>query len=100
LEENEEIVRSLNKLTLVGTIVGDRVINKNAVRNTILRFWNPKFGVTISDLHNNVFLFKFKSENDLRRIWFGGPWTIMGNHLTLKRWYADANVNKIDFPHS
>jgi len=72
LEEDEKIVRALNELTLVGKIVANRVINKNAVRNTILRSWNPKFGVTISDLNENIFLFKFKLEIDMRRIWNGG----------------------------
>jgi len=100
LEEVAEIVRALNELTLVGKIVADRVLNKHAVRNTIIRSWNPKFGVTISDLDDNIFLFKFKSEIDLRRIWNGEPWTIMGNHLNLKKWHADANVNDIDFSHS
>jgi len=100
LEEDEEIVRALNNLTLVGKIVDDRVINKNTVRNRILCSWNPKFGITILHLDDNIFLFKFKSAVDIRRIWTGGPWMIMGNHLALKRWHANANVNDIDFSHS
>ena len=100
LEEDEDIVASLNNLTLVGKIQADRIVNKGAVGNIIQRAWNPRLGVTISDLEDNIFLFKFKSEADVKRIWQGGPWTVMGNHLVLKRWHADAQVRDFDFSHS
>jgi len=42
--------------------------------------------VVVSDMDDNVFLFKFHSEDDVKQVLNGAPWTIMANHLLLKRW--------------
>ena len=60
LEEDKDIVVPLNNLTLVGKIQADKIVNKGAVRNIIQHAWNPRSGVTISDMEDNIFLFKFK----------------------------------------
>jgi len=73
LEEDEEIVRFLNSLAFVGKILVDRVVTKNAVRSVLQCSWDPRLRVTITNLEDNFFLFKFNSEEDIRRVWNGGP---------------------------
>ncbi|KAJ8421753.1 hypothetical protein Cgig2_022989 [Carnegiea gigantea] len=76
--------------------VADQTLNKNAIKGVIQRSWNPQHGVTIADLDENLFLFKLSEAEDVKRVWNGGPWTIMGHHLVIKKWYADL-VDDINF---
>ena len=52
------------------------------------------------NLKENIFLFKIKPVDEVTRIFNGNPWAIIGNHLVLKRWFADAFVQDIHFSKS
>ena len=97
LEEDEDIAFSLNNLTLVDKVVSEKVVNKSDVHSIVQRLWNPQFGVTVMELEDNIYLFKFKKKEDIQRTWTRGPWSIMGNHIVLNKWYANAKVSDIDF---
>lgn len=53
-------------------IIADRTLNENAVKGVIQRSWNPQHGVTIAD-HENLFLFKFREAEEVKRVWNRGP---------------------------
>lgn len=98
LEEDDEIVCSLNNLILVGKLLADKIVNKGVMRNDIRHAWDLRLGVTITYLTENIFLLNLKAK--MNRTCRGGPWTIMGNHLVLKRWHANTQVRDIYFWHS
>ena len=68
-------------------LVGDRNINKNAVKAIILKVWRTSKGVQIVDLKENIFVFKFACEGNKKRILELGPWNIEGFPLILKLWH-------------
>ncbi|KAK7849162.1 hypothetical protein CFP56_003436 [Quercus suber] len=68
LKANEKIVELLYNIGLVGKLLANRNINKNAVKAIILKAWRTFKGVQFVDLRENVFLFKFACEGDRKRI--------------------------------
>ena len=77
-------MEELYNIGLLGKLLADRSINKNAVKAIILKAWRTSRGVQIVDLRENVFLFIFACEGDKRRIVVLGPWNIEGFPLILK----------------
>ena len=84
LKANEKIVEVLYNIGLVGKLLANRNINKNAVKAIILKAWRTSKGVQIVDLRENVFMFKFACEGDRKRIVELGPWNIEGYPFILK----------------
>ena len=59
-----------------------------------------RMGLSISNIGENLYLFKFGVEEDFRRIYNRRPWTGMGNHMVLKQWFTDARIEDIVFVYS
>ncbi|XP_030970072.1 uncharacterized protein At4g02000-like [Quercus lobata] len=97
LKASEKAVEELYNTGLVGKLLADRSINKNAVKAIILKAWRTSRGVQIVDLRENIFLFKFACEGDKRRIVELGPWNIEGFPLILKQWNQNMVVEDLDF---
>ena len=98
LKANDKAVSIMYNLGLVGKILADKVINKNAVKAILLKAWSTAKGVQIVDLSdNNIYLFKFAAEGDRKRVIELGPWNIEGFPLILKPWDQKLQVRDIDF---
>nr|POE83537.1 hypothetical protein CFP56_48269 [Quercus suber] len=97
LKANDKAVSIMYNLGLVGKILADKVINKNAVKAILLKAWSTAKGVQIVDLSDNIYLFKFAAEGDRKRVIELGPWNIEGFPLILKPWDQKLQVRDIDF---
>ncbi|KAK9270144.1 hypothetical protein L1049_025720 [Liquidambar formosana] len=86
-----------SNLLLVGKLISVRGINKQAFKAIISRAWNISYGLTITDLGPNVFLFGFLKDIERNRTLCSGPWSIMGHHLVLKSWDPSLVIEEIDF---
>lgn len=82
---------------MVGKLLVDRSVNKNVVRAITLKAWRTSRGVQIINLKENIFLFKFASEGDRRRILELGPWNIEGYPLILKHWNQNQTAERCRF---
>ncbi|MBA0649708.1 hypothetical protein Goklo_017242, partial [Gossypium klotzschianum] len=67
---------------LVGCFLTTRMVNFQAMKNTLVNVWHLIGGVVISDLDEKRFLFKFYHEVDIERVIKGDPWTF-NNHLLI-----------------
>nr|POE46607.1 hypothetical protein CFP56_58489 [Quercus suber] len=96
LEVNQESsVQS--KLLLVGKILSKKSFSRVVVRDIVIKAWNLFTEVEVSILDRNVFLFSFNHEADVRRVWDRRPWSIKGEHVILKKFRANLNLNEVDF---
>ena len=86
--EDEEEARVA--LGLVGKIWTDRHINANAFMATMKMVWQPKHGVDISNLGENVFVFQFHHWRDKQRVVDEQPWHF-DNYAIL---FGDIEGNK------
>ena len=97
LKASEKAVEELFNTGLVGKLLANRNINKNAVKAIILKVWRTSKGVQIVDLKEKNFVFKFACEGDKKRILELGPWNIEGFPLILKQWHQNMSVDDLDF---
>ena len=73
------------ELILVGRFLTDRSINFNFMRDLLSHLWRPGKGVSISELTNQRYIFKFFHVVDLKRVLAGGPWAY-DNHFLILQW--------------
>ncbi|KAL5775637.1 hypothetical protein ACOSP7_013194 [Xanthoceras sorbifolium] len=67
-----EGIRRLS-LSLVGKIVSNREVNKEAFRNTIASIWRTKSEVEVESIGINLFVFRFGCFWDRKRVLEGSP---------------------------
>lgn len=74
-----------HKFTLVGTLITEKPVKFNVLRDTMARVWHPRKGVNITELSYNLFLFKFLHEIDINHVLDDGPWAFEQSLLVLRR---------------
>ncbi|MBA0780576.1 hypothetical protein Gotri_004663, partial [Gossypium trilobum] len=81
---NEEIglSKSIFEYCIVECFLTASVVYFQAMRNAIANLWHPLGGVTILDLKEKRYLFKFYNQLDLDWVINGAPWTF-NNHLLV-----------------
>jgi hypothetical protein len=72
----EEFINIGNKgdSCLVGRVMSDRVIGKEAIQARMTRVWRPTDPVTFQLLGNNTFIIDFENPFDRLRVLEGRPW--------------------------
>ncbi|MBA0739293.1 hypothetical protein Gogos_012578 [Gossypium gossypioides] len=70
---------------LVGCFLMARMVNFQAMKNTLVNVRHLIGGVVISDLEEKRFLFKFYHEVDIERVIKGAPWTFNNHMLIIHR---------------
>jgi hypothetical protein len=85
------------KLMLLGNVLSSKVFSRLVVVEKIAKAWNTTNEVEVSVVDKNVFLFSFKHEVDVRRVWDRRPWSFKGEHLILKKYDPSCSFNKVDF---
>ncbi|XP_002520658.3 uncharacterized protein At4g02000 [Ricinus communis] len=105
LEEEEEDTTGLDEdfqWCLVSRVLADKMINFQAMRNTMAMLWRPLQGVCIKELSDNGerkeqrYLFQFFHEVDVKRVENGGPWTFNNYHILLHRLKEKENSHEVE----
>ncbi|KAK3007532.1 hypothetical protein RJ639_013240 [Escallonia herrerae] len=95
LESDPTYINLQTTLTLVGQLVSDKPLNRNGVKNTIVKAWNPPHGIKIREQENRLLL-TFKDEQELQRVLDNRPWSIMGANLVLQPWPPEAALYEVN----
>lgn len=67
----------------VGSFLTSTVMNVQAMRSTLKNVWQPIGSVSILDLGEGRFMFRFYLDVDVERIERDGPWTFNSHLLIL-----------------
>ncbi|TXG66754.1 hypothetical protein EZV62_008029 [Acer yangbiense] len=65
----------LLSLCLVGKVLHNKLVNKEALINVLSTIWRTNAGVEIEALEGNLFACYFKNLEDRKYVQSGGPWT-------------------------
>lgn len=75
LDEEEVGLSAISlKDSLVGRLLCHKPYNKKALKSVMGSLWKTRGGLEISDLEDDVLLFKFKNPVDKARVLETGPW--------------------------
>lgn len=94
---NEEVVIKCGKFCLVGLLIADKVVNKEAFRTTMLDLWKLKSWVHFRVVGVNLFLFEFQNDYDLMRVQRGRPWSFDRNLLCLNSFDGFLSPKDLSF---
>ncbi|KAK3037839.1 hypothetical protein RJ639_031880 [Escallonia herrerae] len=95
--EDDVSTEDLDEVCLVGKVLTNRSFNEEAMKKTARLLWRATKGVTISDLDQNLFIFRFTSE--AKRSWVirQGPWHFENNLLVFKQFRGEEQPSTIKF---
>ncbi|RYR06305.1 hypothetical protein Ahy_B06g086056 [Arachis hypogaea] len=82
---------------LVGRVLTEKVLNTVTVRKTILNMWGDPQGLVITNAGSNSFILNFKSQEEARRVYEGGPWRIEGHMLSLQWWSSNLSIEEVNY---
>ncbi|RYR39726.1 hypothetical protein Ahy_A09g045311 [Arachis hypogaea] len=82
---------------LVGRVLTGKVLNTITVHKTILNMWGDPQGLVITNAGPNSFILNFKSQEEARRAYEGGPWRIEGHMLSLQWWSSNLSIDEVNY---
>ncbi|XP_059436069.1 uncharacterized protein LOC132168989 [Corylus avellana] len=82
---------------VVGKLVSDRMVSKETIKTTLMRWWRLKGTFTFKILGSNLFLIEFESDRD--KIWVleGRPWVFEGNLFMVEDFDGHTSPSKFTF---
>ncbi|XP_024045326.1 uncharacterized protein LOC127901390 [Citrus sinensis] len=84
---------------LVGKILSTRGISYEGVKAALQQAWRPVGMIKVESLRHKIFMFKFYSEEDKRRVLMGGPWHFDRALIVLEEPKGIGNVADQPFSH-
>jgi hypothetical protein len=69
---------------VLGKLVTNRMVSKEAIKMTLMRWWKPSGSFSFQVLGENLFLVEFTNVRDKKRILVGRPWVFEGSLFLLK----------------
>ena len=73
-------------LNLLGRFHMTKNINFKAAKNLLRSIWKMGKDMTIIEVGDGLFQFKFSTESQLKWVMNNGPWTFENHILLLRRW--------------
>ncbi|XP_006485824.1 uncharacterized protein LOC102613298 [Citrus sinensis] len=85
---------------LVGKILQTRSVPREGLRAAMQQAWRTTKETKVESLGDNIFLFKFASKSEKKRILFGGPWHFDRSLMVVIEPMGIGDVKKQDFTHA
>jgi len=96
--ETEEL-RTKSGRCLVGKLMSERRVYKEALQAMMLRIWKTIESVCFKELHDNLWLLEFGNDSDKRRIKEERPWLFDRRVFVLKKLEENIPLAQMDFSH-
>ncbi|KAK2658166.1 hypothetical protein Ddye_004699 [Dipteronia dyeriana] len=82
---------------LVGKLLANKLVNRDAFINFSSALWGTMEGVEIEVAIGNTFSFKFKNANDRRQLLLEGPWSFDKALLALEEPIRKGDIQQMKF---
>lgn len=83
-------------LSLVGKILSTKKINRDAFRSIIPNIWRVD-GISVEHCRGNIYVFRFDSETEKKRVLNGGPWSFNNSLIVLEEPTGSGDISKMLF---
>ncbi|XP_062166157.1 uncharacterized protein LOC133872604 [Alnus glutinosa] len=83
---------------LIGCLMSDRKIRKEALCTLMARLWRMEGEVVFKELYDNIWLLEFSTTSDKKRVQEGSPWLFDRSVLVLKE--VDENISPLQMDFS
>jgi hypothetical protein len=96
-EENLEDYNLRGQACLVGKLIAERIVGKDTIRKSIVRWWKPTGSLSFRVLGENLFLIEFENSWDKSRVLEGRPWSFEGNLFSVADFDGITPPSHMDF---
>nr|XP_023928912.1 uncharacterized protein LOC112040249 [Quercus suber] len=95
--ENREKTLEDCSLSLVGRFHTTKNINFRAAKNLLRSVWKMGKDMTITEVGDGLFQFKFAMESQLKWVLNNGPWSFENHILLFRRWEKGMTALSVSF---
>lgn len=92
--------RKLVEGCLLGKVLHPREVSKEGLKSALQQVWRTSEEVKIEKMGSKIFMFKFASEVDKRKVLLGGPWHFEWALIVLKEPSGIGEVINQSFTHA
>jgi len=85
---------------LIGWLDEARKINKDAFKTLLTRIWRIKGRVFFKEIHDNLWLFEYSEDEDLRCVLEGRPWSYDRTLLVVNEFDGRTPPSQMVFSHT
>ncbi|XP_062152170.1 uncharacterized protein LOC133860613 [Alnus glutinosa] len=96
-ESDTADLRGRSERCLLGKLMSDRRIQKEAFKTLMSRLWKTIETVAFKEIQDNLWLLEFSNRADKRRVLEGRPWLFDRSLLVLKEIDEDISPSQMDF---
>ena len=79
---------------LVGKIILNKGVSIEGLRVAMQQVWRSIKEFKVESAGNNVFIFKFNSEEEKKRLFIGRPWHFAGALIVMAESKGIGNINE------
>ncbi len=83
-------ILSHGRSCLVGKLFSAWIIEKDAIKSTLIRGWRPSGSAVFKVVGENLFLVEFENAWDMSRVLKGRPWIFEGNLFSVEDFHGDV----------
>ncbi|KAL5762300.1 hypothetical protein ACOSP7_018564 [Xanthoceras sorbifolium] len=87
-------------MSLVGKVLTNKLVNREAFRLIIPRIWRTTQPVEVESLGENIFAFYFKNKLNRKRVLMGGPWSFDRSLLVIEEPKGNGDISRMRFEKS
>ncbi|TXG60388.1 hypothetical protein EZV62_014961 [Acer yangbiense] len=90
---------AINRLSLclVGKILSNKWVNRDAFMRVIGKIWQVKKGLDIESVSGNIFTFHFKDAWDMNKVILGSPWSFDNALMVLEKPVGMGTIESLKF---
>lgn len=99
-KDDVEPTLSKEKFCLMGKIMVDKRINKDAFKVTMIKVWKFARDIRIFEVGANLFLFELCPEQVLKHVWEGKPWLFDQQLICLQYFDGFSSPTNLVFNHA
>lgn len=93
IDQDQDLEEESFDLYLVGCFLTTTTINFQSMKIVLVNLWYALGGVTITDIGEKMFLFRFYCEANITRVVKDSPWTFNNHFLWLLKLYLIVKIH-------
>ncbi|XP_040992702.1 uncharacterized protein LOC121239512 [Juglans microcarpa x Juglans regia] len=87
------------KKSLIIFIVMEKSLNREALKLTMTKLWNPEGRIVFNEVGHNRFIIEFHKEVDIERVLKGIPWSFDKHLICVQDFDSSTPPTEINFTH-
>lgn len=99
LKTDNMSIKQIHNMILIDKLISDCSFTANIIQAALTKSWNTRRDFQVTPKGNNMYLFSFSQEVDIRLVMEQRPWSINNQLLSLCDWPLDIPLEDLSTLH-